>query len=91
MATAVSTANGGKQPLTLDFLKMWLPILLLIIGMAVAWATMGIRIEMLQDNQREQKAQIAVLAKDMVDVKVTLARMETDLQYIRKNMETARP
>ena len=84
----MASGNGDKQALTVGFIKTWLPILILVIAMATAWVTMGMQIEALQDDQKDQAVQNISFATDMVGLKIQLARIETNRDYIRKEMES---
>lgn len=90
--------TGDSGPLLKKEVTYWLGIIVLVIGFAVSWGVLNERVDNLCAKVQEQTAQIDALEvkltayNDEVNkIDVRLARIETDIAYIRLSIEGKTP
>ena len=86
--------EDGRFRLTVKELSFFLTIVILVIGFATAWGTLNERVDNLCTEINEQAVRIEKLElllrdynEDATDTAIRLARIETDLAYIRAWLE----
>lgn len=85
MGAAKTNANG--KPITWDWVKLWLPMLAMLVGLSMAWATMGLRIGAVEARQAEQQTKIDANNAVLVEIRVQLAGIARDIVYIRERLD----
>ena len=92
-------ANGKKaSPLTMEGVKAWIPLLLIVISLVTGWVTMGTQIRQTQIDVARLRYEYDLSLSDVVAVKaerneqyllisVQLAAINVTLKYIQTEIE----
>ena len=76
-------SSAEKTPITLSLIKVWLPILLILISVVAGWTIMDQRIQQLQTDQALLVIKVEKFGLENVLVQVRLAEIQKDISYIR--------
>ena len=83
----MAEGNEKKPPSTLDNIKSWIPIVLIIVSLIVGWTVMNQRIQQIQLEQALMTIKIEKFSLENVLVQVRLAEIQKDISYIRISID----
>jgi uncharacterized coiled-coil protein SlyX len=79
--------NNGDKPITPKSVQLWLAIIVPLLALAVTWGALGMRVNSLETRLAEQAVKTERAETALTEIKVSLARIETDMSYVRKLVE----
>jgi uncharacterized coiled-coil protein SlyX len=79
--------NNGDKPITPKSVQLWLAIIVPLLALAVTWGALGMRVNSLETRLAEQAVKTERAQTALTEIKVSLARIETDMSYVRKLVE----
>jgi uncharacterized coiled-coil protein SlyX len=87
----MSSNSNGERPITPKSVQFVLTILIPLLTLAVTWGALGMRISNLETRLAEQAVKTERAETALTEIKVSLARIETDISYVRKQVEGGKP
>ena len=83
----MATNNGTTAPITMAMLSKILPWVIVLATLVGSWTAVNYRLTQIEITVAENRAEIASARVLTSEEQVRLARIETDLQYIRYQMD----
>lgn len=77
----------NEKPITPRNVSFILSILIPLLALAISWGVWTTRVDSLESRLAERTAQAERADNALVDIKIQLAEIKTDLVYIRKQVE----
>jgi hypothetical protein len=79
-------AETPKQRNGMATLKTWWPIIICLLGLAVTWGTLTMRVDVLASEQTTIRVDLAASDARNTEILVRLAGIERDIQWIREQL-----
>ena len=83
MADKAPNGNSGERPVTMSGIKAWLPLLLTIATLLIALGVSKATLDQINVRSANNEASIKAQNEIVITLRERLARMETDISYIR--------
>jgi hypothetical protein len=80
-------ASNRHGAITADAILKWLPLLLTLVTVVAMFVAVQTRLEALECKVQEQAVRVEKQAESNTEILVRLGRIETDLGYIRLELE----
>lgn len=77
--------TAKHKPITWEWLRGWLPLILSLVILASSLIALGPRLEAVEAEQAIQKVKI----EELVEMRVQLAEMGRDIEWIRERLDRA--
>ena len=68
------------------FQRFW-PIFVMLLGFAITWGAFQTRMETVERQVDRNETHLVTVDTTFTEIKVTLMRIETDIGYIRKELD----
>ena len=93
------TNNKRAAPLTMEGIKSWLPLLLIVVSLVAGWVTMGMQIRQIQIDTARLRYEFEIHIVEVntakserndqyTNIQVELAKLNATLIYIQKEIES---
>jgi len=89
MGQTAATQHGNGRTWELKTIAVIVGLLVVVVGWGVTWGTQQAAIADNATRIEECDATLEGVTSTMVDIRVSLARIESDLQHIRKGLDAA--
>ena len=81
------TQELKHNPISQKALNFWMPLILTLLSVAVTYGMWTTKLSALETNDNKQDVRIEVIEKSYTDIRVTLAEIQRDISYIRKQVD----